>query len=75
VSRYTFPAMMEWRVRHNQGTRRIVETLSDTAGNKFFAPVQIVDENEFVVVLTAAMAGSVDVIFDRNNVAEIVYAS
>lgn len=60
---YTFNSALEWLVQHNRNTRVFNETLVDNDGNKFYAPVRIIDENSFVVNLTAATSGSVHVIF------------
>lgn len=62
--RFNFPnASTEWLVQHNRNTRHIFEKLSDAAGNRFYAGVQIIDNNSFVVRLTEATAGTVDVFF------------
>lgn len=63
---FEFPPTLEWVVQHNQNTRRFFETLTDEYGRRFFAPIQIIDDNSFVVKLTAATAGRVDVFFSAS---------
>jgi len=61
---YEFTDALEWVVNHNKNTIRFNETLFDSDGNKFFAPVKIIDSNSFTVKLTSATSGKVHVLFD-----------
>lgn len=61
--RYTFNASSTWTVMHNKNTRKIIETLTDINGQRFYAGINIIDTNSFEVVLTEAVAGVIDVIF------------
>lgn len=63
MERYTFPESLRWLVTHNKNTTRILESVSDSDGNRFFAKMHIIDTNAFEIVLTEAVAGNVDVIF------------
>lgn len=60
---FTFGASLEWVVTHNQGTRRFLVSLWDSAGAQFYAATRVIDDNSFAVDLTEAMAGTVDVVF------------
>ena len=62
--RYDFAAALEWQVVHNMRTRKFSISLTDTEGNNFFAKREIIDDNSFIIRLTSAIAGHVDVIFD-----------
>lgn len=54
---------LEWLVVHNLNTRSFFSTTTSIDGTKFAAKTKILDENSFVVVLTSATSGWVDVIF------------
>jgi hypothetical protein len=60
---YEFSDALEWIVNHNKNTTVFNESLFDSDGNKFFAPVTIIDENTFSVNLTSATSGKVHVLF------------
>jgi hypothetical protein len=60
---YEFSDALEWIVNHNKNTTVFNETLFDSFGNKFFAPVNIIDTNSFTVRLTSATSGKVHVLF------------
>lgn len=62
-ARFEFPESLNWIVQHNKGTTRFVESLTDISGNRFYAKVQILDENSFHVSLASATQGTVDVMF------------
>jgi hypothetical protein len=62
--RYTFMESNRWVVTHNMNTRSFVAQLTDSHGNTFFAGITIVDSNRFIVNLTEATGGMVDVIFN-----------
>jgi len=64
VIRYVFTDSTEWLVRHNKDTSLFIERLTDTGGNRFIASTRIIDGNSFVVQLTEATSGFVDVIFN-----------
>ena len=63
TERYVFNDALEWIVKHNKNTDKFVETLTDASGSRFFAKVQIIDLNTFKIKLTAAISGTVDVLF------------
>jgi hypothetical protein len=63
VERYTFTSSLTWTVVHNKNTRKVIETLTDINGSRFYAGINIVDANSFEVVLADATAGTIDVIF------------
>lgn len=60
---YEFVDSLEWIVIHNKNTTAFRETLVKADGTKFAAKVRIIDSNSFVVQLTSAESGWVDVIF------------
>ena len=60
---FTFSESLEWVIQHNQGTRRFLVSLWDSAGKQFHAATRIIDDNSFAVDLTEATAGTVDVVF------------
>lgn len=64
--RYEFSNALVWRVNHGMNTRSFTETLTDGEGNRFFAPVKILDENSFIVKLTSATSGAIDVYFSKH---------
>jgi hypothetical protein len=55
--------MLEWRVAHNRNSLLFYERLVDNNGDRFLAPVHVVDPNTFVVQLTEATTGYCDVAF------------
>jgi hypothetical protein len=63
LSSYAFGESLEWLVQHNKNTRAFIAVLFDSAGSQFFAKVDIVNANSFVVRLTEPVAGSVTVMF------------
>ena len=60
---YEFSESLQWVVNHGKNTRSFVESLKDSNGDRFYASVRTVDANTFVVDLTEALSGSVDVVF------------
>jgi hypothetical protein len=60
---FSFTSALQWLVQHNKNTQVFNETLFDEFGNKFYAPVKIIDENSFVINLTSATSGQVHVLF------------
>lgn len=64
VIRYAFTDSMVWLVQHNKDTFLFIERLTDIGGNRFIASTRIIDGNSFVVELTEATSGFVDVIFN-----------
>lgn len=60
---YDFTDALEWIVNHNKNTRIFSEVLYDQSGNKFYAPVSIIDDNSFRVRLTSATSGRISVMF------------
>jgi hypothetical protein len=69
--RYVYPPSLQWVVTHNNNTNRFVKRLVDLEGNEFFAHTKVTSNNEFVVYLTEAIAGYVDVFFDEQALGEI----
>lgn len=64
TKRYEFVDSLEWVVQHDMNTTAFRETLVHTDGTKFAAKTKIIDMNSFVVYLTSAESGWVDVIFN-----------
>jgi hypothetical protein len=62
---YQFTNALRWFVNHNMNTRSFQETLTDAAGSRFFAKVKIIDSNNFMVDLTSATSGVIDVYFSN----------
>jgi len=67
IYRFDFSASLVWMVQHNKNTDRFQETLVNEDGERFFAKRKIIDKNAFMIVLTSAISGYVDVIFDEIN--------
>lgn len=63
LERYAFDSSLTWMVVHNKNTRKVIETLTDINGSRFYASINIIDANSFEVVLADATAGTIDVIF------------
>ena len=61
--RFDFNNSLEWLVVHNMGTTSFKETLVLSDGSKFSAKTKIIDSNSFLVKLTSAQSGWVDVLF------------
>jgi len=59
---FTTPAS-EWVVTHDQGTESYIASLRDGDGVSMVASTETVSVNEFIVHLTCAMTGRVDVLF------------
>lgn len=64
TKRFDFVNSLEWLVQHNMNTTSFRETLVQADGSKFTAKTKILDANSFVVYLTSAESGWVDVIFN-----------
>lgn len=65
VERYEFDTpSLQWVISHNRNTTRFVATTVDSIGNQFFAGIKTIDDTTFVVNMTTAMAGYVDVVFN-----------
>lgn len=60
-----------WTILHNQNTTRYKTTIRNQDGNVIVAKERLISENEFEIIFTSAVAGSVDVIFDTANVPEV----
>ena len=60
-----------WEIPHNQNTDKFVAILRDENGNQFYAGIHTVNKNAFNVVLTTAMKGFVDVIFEISGTPDI----
>lgn len=63
TERYEFTDALRWIVNHNKNTTQFSEVLTDETGNRFYAKLNIIDENSFVVDMTSAISGAVDVTF------------
>ena len=69
--RYVYPPSLQWVVSHNKNTHRFIKRLVDAEGNEFFANTKVTSADEFVVNLTEAIAGYVDVFFSEQTIGEI----
>ena len=62
--RFPFPVpTLQWVVQHNRGTVIFMEKIRDTNFVPMLASIDVLDGDLFVVNLTEAMTGYVDVIF------------
>lgn len=64
MQQYTFTDSTQWMVSHNMNTTSFVARLADDTGSTFFAATKTIDANNFVINLTTATSGTVDVIFN-----------
>ena len=64
IKHFDFIESIEWVVQHNMNTRFFVERITDSQGQQIFAKVTVIDNNSFVIKLTEAISGSVDVMFN-----------
>jgi len=55
----------QWTVNHNRNTNAFITQIKDINGTLMIAPTTIVSSNTFVVNLTCAMTGSIDVVFSK----------
>lgn len=53
----------EWVVKHNQGTLSYIAYIKDESGVPMLAATETISPNEFIVHLSCAMTGRVDVLF------------
>jgi hypothetical protein len=58
---YRFQQSLEWLVVHNKNTVSFVYFLFDDSGSQFYAKVNILNRNSFIVKLTEATAGFVTI--------------
>jgi hypothetical protein len=62
--RFPFPnPSLQWVVSHNRGTILFMEQLKDLNFTPLLASIDVIDGDTFVVNLTEATSGYVDVIF------------
>jgi hypothetical protein len=62
--RFLFPSpSLQWVVTHNQGTIIFMESIKDSNSTPLLASLDIIDGDTFVINLTEATTGFVDVIF------------
>ena len=59
---FTEPHIL-WLVTHNLNTKNFTIGLQDSSGNEFFAKVEPLDNNQFLVRMTEPVSGSVNVVF------------
>lgn len=59
---FTTPAL-EWLVEHNQGTQDFIAYIKDDQGTIMLAATEVLSDLAFIVHLTCAMSGRVDVLF------------
>ncbi len=52
-----------WNIIHNRGTKKFMHSLWDSNGQLFYAPISVIDDNSFIVKMTSANSGNVDVLF------------
>lgn len=64
TKRFDFTNSLEWLVQHDMNTTSFRETLVQSDGSKFSAKTKILDSNSFLITLTSAESGWVDVIFN-----------
>jgi len=65
---FSFPGVaLAWQVKHNMYTTNFIRNILDVAGNEVYANITIVDNTEFLVEFTEAIAGSIDVVFILNS--------
>lgn len=58
--KYVFDSpSMNWMVTHNKNSTIFQYDILDQYGNKMMAPINIIDNNNFIIELTEAMIGSV----------------
>lgn len=60
---FAFDYSEKWTITHQRNTTKIIESIADSAGNKLFAAINIVDPNSFEVIFTEATAGTINVFF------------
>jgi hypothetical protein len=60
-----------WEIPHNQNTDKFSAVLRDLEGNQFYAKIIKIDKNKFNVILTEATSGTVDVVFELSDMADI----
>lgn len=64
VIQYQFPTpQLEWVIHHNKNTTKFVESVMSSDGNRIYSAVHVIDSNSFVIYLTSATAGYVNVAF------------
>jgi hypothetical protein len=63
IETYDFTLSTRWLVKHNKNTKKFIEKLTNSVGNRIYAQINIIDFNNFEVLLTEATAGTVTVIF------------
>ncbi|CAK0768832.1 hypothetical protein CCP4SC76_5100001 [Gammaproteobacteria bacterium] len=64
IKRYVIDTpSLEWPIQHNMGTDRFMHALRDLDGRMFQAAIRIMDLNNFMVQLTSATSGHIDVLF------------
>jgi hypothetical protein len=64
ITRFKFDASTQWVVKHDKNTTLFQESVVDSNGRRFYPGIQIVDNNTFVINMTEATAGYVDVVFN-----------
>lgn len=64
IRTFYFENTMEWVIVHNMGSRSFVSRITDRNGNTIFASTSIIDDSSFVINLTSAVSGQIDVIFN-----------
>jgi hypothetical protein len=64
AKRYVFtePHIL-WLVTHNLNTKNFTIGLQDSNGREFFAGVEALDNNQFLVRMTEPVSGSVNAVF------------
>lgn len=73
IREFVFPTpRLLWAINHNRNTTRFKETLIDADGERFIAQVSIIDSNTFHVLLTEAISGRVEVVFDEAGLSPVI---
>ena len=64
---FSFTSQTLWRVKHDLNTINFSEAITNNSGQRIYAAVTIIDNNEFLIEFTEPEAGSVSVMFFVNN--------
>ena len=54
---------LDWVIQHNQGTVNFITHIKDKYNNIIIAPIEVINNNEFIIHFTCLESGSVSVLF------------